>query len=238
MGSLDIYNIYPNWSLKILYFILIKIFSSVCYSFENVIGKKALIEEFMSPYKLIIYKGVYELFILLFFSIPFFFYKVEGHNIFYIFVVSLNSFKKVILVLLLMITNFAYIVFIWMIDERFSPNDLSMVTAAEGFINKFDNLFFNFDKVKEDLAFYIYELIFHFILAVGTCIHNEIIILYFCNLNEYTKKNLNIKSVEDFQFANSNTGHRSSISSENLDINENESKDNIMTELSNIEEEN
>jgi hypothetical protein len=238
MGSVDIYNIYPNWSLKILFFILIKIFSSVCYSLEDVIGKKALTEEFLSPYKLLIYKGAYQLFILLIFSIPFFFYKTGDHNIYYIFVKMLNSFKNVVLVLLLMISNFAYNVFIWIINERFSPNDLSMVMAAEGFINKFDKLFFKFDKVKEKLSFYFYELIFHFILAVGTCIHNEIIILYFCNLNEYTKKYINIKSQEDFDFANSYNYRRTSISSENLDINEKENKDNIMTDMSNIEEEN
>lgn len=77
MGSVDIYNIYPKWNIKILYYILINIFSSVCYSFEDVIGKKALIEEFLSPYSLLLYKGVYELIIIILFSIPFFFLKFK-----------------------------------------------------------------------------------------------------------------------------------------------------------------
>ena len=236
MGSVDIYNIYPDWNLKVLLFILIKIFSSFCYSFEDVIGKKALTEEFLSPYKLLIYKGVYELLILIISSIPFFFYKIGDQNIYYIFVKNLNSFNKVVLVLLLMITNFAYNVFIWIINERFSPNDLSMVMAVEGFTNKIYLLLFKFDEVQ--VGFLIYELIFYLILAIGACIHNEIIILYFCNLNEYTKKNINIKSQEDFEFANSYTHYRPSITSENLDINENETKDNIMTDMSNIDEDN
>ncbi|MBR2248354.1 MAG: hypothetical protein IJ880_15250, partial [Bacilli bacterium] len=105
MGSVDIYNIYPKWNIKILYYILINIFSSVCYSFEDVIGKKALIEEFLSPYSLLLYKGVYELIIIILFSIPFFFFKIQDENIFYIFVKRLNSCKKIFLVFILMIIN-------------------------------------------------------------------------------------------------------------------------------------
>ena len=234
MGSVDIYNIYPKWNIKILYYILINIFSSVCYSFEDVIGKKALTEEFLTPYSLLIYKGVYELIIIILFSIPFFFYKIQDENLFFIFAKKLNSCKKIILVFLLLIINFAYNVFIWIINERFSPNDLSMSMAVEGIISIIDLMIFNFEKFKDELLMSIYEMFIYFILMIGAAIHNEIIVLYFYGLHEYTKKNLSLKAEEDFKNANSKNYSRSTIISENLDINEREDRGTCVTELSSI----
>ena len=39
----DILSIYENWEINIIYFILIKIFCTICYSLEDVIVKKSLI---------------------------------------------------------------------------------------------------------------------------------------------------------------------------------------------------
>ena len=237
MGSVDIYNV-QNWHINVSYYIIVKLLSSICYSFEDVIGKKALIEEFLSPYKILLYKSVYQIIMILFLSIPFFFIKIEGQNIFLIFIVSLNSIKKVLLVFLLMIINFAYNVFIWIINERFSPSDLSMVMAVEGLTSKIDMLLFDLQSVKDNLSMYIYEISFYFILAIGTCIHNEIIILHFCQFDEYTKKNLKIKSQQDFRDAISKSFNRpDSFDSDNQDINEKEDKENIMTELTTVPDE-
>jgi hypothetical protein len=231
LGAVDVYNIYPKWSLNVFFYLLVQILNSFCYSFEDVIGKKALIEEFLSPYKILLYKGVYELVILVFFSIPFFFIKIEDQNVFYVFIVTLSSFKNVGLVLLLMISNFAFNVFLWIIIERFSPNDLAMIMAVEELTNRIAILIFDFNKIKEELASYFYELFFYFIIMIGACIHSEIIILYCCNLNEYTKKNIDIKGQKDFHFANSGVSHRPSVCSETQDINERDTKDYIMAEM-------
>ena len=131
-----------------------------------------------------------------------------------------------------MIINFAYNVFIWIINERFSPSDLSMVMAVEGLTSKIDMLLFDLQSVKDNLSMYIYEISFYFILAIGTCIHNEIIILHF------TKKNLKIKSQQDFRDAISKSFNRpDSFDSDNQDINEKEDKENIMTELTTVPDE-
>ena len=58
----------------VIIYLLVRIFSQLSYSLENVIGKIALIKEFLSPYSLLLYKGIYETIILLLFSIPFFFF--------------------------------------------------------------------------------------------------------------------------------------------------------------------
>ena len=42
-------------------FVLVMIFNTGCYSFGNVIGKKALVQEYLSPYSLLMLKGILEL---------------------------------------------------------------------------------------------------------------------------------------------------------------------------------
>ena len=60
--------------IKII-FRLFRLFSTIFFSLEDVIGKKALIEEFLSPYSLLVYKGLFELILLSLSSIPFFLLK-------------------------------------------------------------------------------------------------------------------------------------------------------------------
>ena len=133
-----------------------------------------------------------------------------------------------------MIINFTYNVFIWIINDRFSPNDLSMSMAVEGIIGIIDLMIFNFEKFKDELIMSIYEMCIYFILMIGSAIHNEIIVLYFCGLHEYTKKNLSLKAEEDFKNANSKNYSRNTIISESLDINEREDRETYMTEFSSI----
>ena len=238
--TVDIYNIFDNWNENTIYFILIKIFSSICYAFEDVIGKKALIKEFLSPFSILLYKGIYELFLLVLLSIPFFFIKVEDENIFYVFSKRLNNFKKIFFAFLLMIMNFAYNVFIWIINDRFSPNDLGMAMAIQGIIDKIDFLIFNFNELNDTLILSIYKILIYLILVFGTCIHNEILIINYCDLNEYTKKKINIKSKEDFESANERTLTQTTFNSINSqDINDRASnRETILTELSERSNEN
>ena len=113
-----------------------------------------------------------------------------------------------------------------------------MVMAVEGFTSKIDMFLFDIKSVKDHLSMYIYEISIYFILAIGTCIHNEIIILHFCKFDEYTKKNIKIKSQQDFRDAISKSFNRpDSFDSDNQDINEKEDKENIMTGLTTIPEE-
>ena len=236
ISIIDIYNIHNNWNMNIIYFIFIKIFCTVCYSLEDVIGKKALIEDFLSPYSIIFFKGIFELILLIIGSIPFFFIKIDNNEyIFSSFIEKLNSIKKLFLIFLLMLFNFIYNCLIWIINDRFSPNDLAIAMIIEGITDKLDLLIFNFDEFKKNLYISIYKTIIYIILILGALVHNEIIILNFCGLNEYTRKNLDKKSDEDFKNANRKTTI-SSISLGDIqnvkDINDKiDGKNNLLEEL-------
>jgi hypothetical protein len=221
ISIIDVYKIYNNWDVNYIFFLILIIFESICYALEDVIGKKALIEEFLSPYSILFYKGIYETVLLIIFSIPFFFIRIEDENIFYIFVMKLNNFKNIFFVFISMTMNFSYNVFIWIINDRFSPNDLAMVMVLKGFLDKIYLLIFDYEKFKEDLFEAIYLISIYFILIISASIHNETIIINYCGLNEYTKKNINIKSDKDFETANERTLTSTTINSnEAQDINE------------------
>ena len=232
----DIQSMYKEWETNIIYYIVIKIFCTICYSLEDVVGKKALIEEFLSPYAIIFYKGIYELTLLIIGSIPFFFLDVNDENIFSYFIPKLNSFKKILLVFLLMLFNFIYNVFIWIINDRFSPNDLAITMIIEGITDQFEKLIFHFDEFKNHLFVSIYKIIIYLILIIGAFIHSEILIINICGLEEYTKGNLAKKSIEDFKNAHKRSLTQSTFNLEenrvSKDINEKNDDENILTELS------
>ena len=80
LGSYELSKL--KFSIEKILYILVRGFSMTIYSLEDVIGKKSLIEEFLSPYALLIYKGIFEIIILALTSIPFLFIKRDGVTLF------------------------------------------------------------------------------------------------------------------------------------------------------------
>ena len=117
--------------IKII-FRLFRLFSTIFFSLEDVIGKKALIEEFLSPYSLLVYKGLFELILLSLYSIPFFFIKRDEDIIFSKMINFVNGIEPIFFNIIVMIINCIYNIIIWMIIDKFSPNDYAMTTIIEG----------------------------------------------------------------------------------------------------------
>ena len=199
LGSIEITQ--NKITRPLVIFIFIRISSQIIYSLEDVVGKRALIEEFLSPYSLLAYKGVYELVILLIFTIPFFFIKRDGKIIFSLMGVFLNKFERILLFFIIMILNFTYNILIWIIIDRFSPNDYAMAMVIEGITDLIILLIYDRNEIKTWL--YILRTIIYFILIFGTCIHSEIIIINKYGLNENTKKRFAQIGDEDYQLAKS-----------------------------------
>ena len=150
-------------------------------------------KNFITPYYLLLLRGIFEIILLIFFSIPFIFIKVEDINneksiIFNQFWKSINS-EIALKIILLIIINFFYNVNIWIIIDFFTPNHLSMANIFEYFGFSIYNLidfYFLGNKNQNEVIIFLFLSIFVFLL-IGAFIHNEVIILNFCKLNEKTK---------------------------------------------------
>ena len=197
LGSYELSKL--KFSIEKILYILVRGFSMTIYSLEDVIGKKSLIEEFLSPYALLIYKGIFEIIILALTSIPFLFIKRDGVTLFSKMSYLLDDSKKIGYHIFLMTVNFIYNVFIWIIIDRFSPNDCALAMVIEGITDKIFILFD--DNPNFSIGISIFYFIFYLILMFGICMHCEFIIINICGLNEYTKKKLGKKGDEDFELA-------------------------------------
>ena len=119
-----------------------------------------------------------------------------------------------------MIFNFLYNVFIWIINDKFSPNHIAMAMII-------DTISKNLIKYKDiqNAPFYsITEIVILTILIIGNMIYNEIAIINCCGLNKYTRNKLVQKGEEDYQIANlsQNQDDSNIIDSENDEsLNEN-----------------
>ena len=202
--------------IKITY-ILVRIFSVILYSLEDVMGKKALTKEFLSPYSLLAYKGIYELIIISLSSIPLFFIKRNEVIIFSKMSVLVIGVKNICVNILVMIINCLYNIIIWIIIDRFSPNDYAMTTIIEGMTEKIFNFWLHKSKDEINIGKSIFYFIIYLILIIGICIHNEIIIINKYKLNEYTKKKLGKKGDEDLELTKLNSRNTSFCDEENRD---------------------
>ena len=199
--SIDTFNIIKdkNPIFDSLIYILAFLFASISFSFENSIGKKALMQQYLNPYFIIFSRGLYESILLIIFSIPFFFIKDENNKtIFSSFINKINEFEKILLFILLGIATFIYNVFIWIIIDKFSPNHFAMTQIIEALSRKI----ILYNEIGKNLLFSIIEIIICFVLIIGSFIHNEILVLNFCGLNKYTQREFIKKSEEDFNQAN------------------------------------
>ena len=75
------------------------------------------------------------------------------------------------------------------------------------------------NNVEFNIGITIFYFIIYFILIIGICIHNEIIIINKYGLNEYTKKNIGEKGNEDLELTTKFTRNT------NSSLNEEESCD-------------
>ena len=207
-------------TIGLIIYILIKIFSTLCYSVENVYGKKILMKNFITPYNLLLIRGLLDLILLAFFSIPFFFIEVNDNDekniIFIQFWESINS-EIVLKSIILMIINFFYNANIWIIIDYFSPNHLSMANIFEYFgysiYNLIDIYFLGNEKSGQKNIFLFLSI--YIFLLIGAFIHNEFIILNFCKLNEKTKLFLDQAASKDLLSTKDNIDH--SIMKDNHD---------------------
>ena len=180
----------------LLLYLFADLISGFFYSFENVIGKKALIKDFLSPYSILLIRGIYEFIFLIFIFIPFIFIKINDKNFFSYSYNKIKGLQNFVLIITSIFLNFLYNVFLWIIIDKFSADHVSMVMLIDGLTQTIVGVVFGGHK---NFSEKITKIILYLILLVGALIHNEIIILNFCGLNENTVKAFKEKEKLDNQ---------------------------------------
>jgi len=176
-------------------FYLISVASSISYSFACISSKFTL--TYISPFSLELYLGLIQMVFLALLSIPLIFIERNGENIFANFFEIIDDYKIILLYILEMICIFAYSIFIWIIINKFTPNDYGLSMMVETMIDKIFEYVLIPDSFTNNLFLSILQIFIFVLLIIGICIHNEIIIINKCGLNEHTKKYIAIRGDED-----------------------------------------
>ena len=109
--SLIIYSFFELNKIKTKYDIvsfIINILSTFFYSLASIVAKIVLVEEYLSPYTLQLYRALHQVVMLIIISIPLYFIEKDGVNIFSKFGVIISESRVVILYIFLVICNFIY----------------------------------------------------------------------------------------------------------------------------------
>ena len=138
LTAIDLSRIYEsaeNFLVSIIY-LLVKTFSAILYSGENVIGKIIFLYYFLSTFELLLWKAVIDFINLIIFSIPFAFIELQGKDDQQktVFEMIADVYEKKIYILIsivLMITNFFYTNMCLKIIGSFSPNHFLILRFLE-----------------------------------------------------------------------------------------------------------
>ena len=188
-------------------YLIIYFFSCLFLVLENTYGKKAMISGYISPYTLLIFKGIYKLLILIVFSIIFLpiIYKTYDESFFKGIYTNLNF--SIIFVILNAIFPFFKDLFNWILIDKFSPSHLALSLILEDISYLIIFAFINPKSYKIEnnsiAIFDVFARIFiYIILFIAAMIHNEIFIITKCGLGDNTKLFLDEKVKEEMMLSN------------------------------------
>ena len=194
---IDIGNLKKNNYIIIKY--VIDIVGEISFSFASITGKFLL--TYISPYALTLYIGLVQILYLIIIFIPLYFIERNGENIFANFFVVFDRYEIILLYIGIDISICCYGLFIWILLNKFSPNDYALSMMVEAMIDKLFQYSLKPETFKDNMFISISQIIIFILLIIGICIHNEIIIINKCGMNEYTKNKISEKGAEDFKEA-------------------------------------
>lgn len=216
-------NKFVNNFLKIIIYLIIKLFTVTLYSFAQVLAKVIFLYNFISPYALLFIKSIIEFFYLLIFSIVFIFIKFEDKKdnetktIFSMIVKIFEEKIYIAIVIVYTINSFFYNILELQIINVFSPNHC--VTAK---VFEFSGIFIInlvFYEI-ESVEYLIPKIIMHVLLIFTSFIFNEFIVINICGLAKDTKLFLDYEAENEMHLENSEENLDSSNSNNISLINE------------------
>jgi len=189
---IDVRNL-DNKYIIILY--IINMLDTISYSSASISGKFLL--TYITPYALELYIGLVQIVYLIIMFIPLYFIERNGENIFNNFFEICDDYRVVLLYIANMIFICAYGVFIWIIINKFSPNDYALSMMVENMIDKLFEYVTKPNSFTDNIFISIVQIFIFLLLIIGICIHNEIIVINKCGLDEYTKNKIAMKGDKD-----------------------------------------
>ena len=169
---------------------------SISFSSSVISGKFLL--NYISPYSLELYLGLVQVVYSIIISIPLCFIEKNEENIFNNFFEILDRYEIILLYIFNMIFTCCYGIFIWIIVNKFSPNDYALSMIFENMIDKFYEYILTPASFTNNLFVSIIQIFIFILLIIGICIHNEIVVINKWGLNEYIKNNISKKGEDDF----------------------------------------
>ena len=196
----------------VIFYIVKKILSIVFYAIEDVIGKKLLIDTFIGIYGLLFYRAVFGTVLIFLFSIPFMFIEVtdtskviEGTNkrieetgIIFKRILNLFNDLNFFKIIMFIITNLFYNIFIWLIIDKFSPSHYSISLILESF----GTLIRLWISEPDTVDLPVLRMFIYIILIFGSFIHTEMVVINYCDLQKNTKLFLDELAKEDIYLIN------------------------------------
>ena len=170
-------------------------------SLEYAFGKKALENGFLSIYSLLIRKAIFNAILVIILSILLIIIKIE---LFPELLTILNESNSILLCLAYFFFIFIANVFKWYVIDRFSPSHLPIAFLIEDFSYFIAFLIQKSEQMKSaNIADLTTRIIIFIILFLGVLMHNEIVIINLCGLNQSTKLYLDKKVIEEDLLSNS-----------------------------------
>ena len=224
--------------IKSIIYILVRIFTIILYSFEDVIAKVMFLNYYFTPYFLLLIKAIVQLFYLVIFSLPLIFIKIKLENgdkiiIFSLFKDIIKNDINYLYYTIYLINSFFYNILNFIIIDKFSANH-------SGISRIFENLgIFIINSITQDIEADYYlglRIVMYVLLIIASFIFNEIVVINICGLANGTQLFLDYKEQNDLSLIheiNSEFNSSEFLSERNSDIIiETKAKNNIeLTEI-------
>ena len=178
--------------LEVITYIILNIFMTILYAFEDVMNKVALTKLVIRPYELVFYKSLFQLpLFIVTFVIVMLLDKYNPNRD----TKSLSDYLKrnesrlvgrIIYRFSFIISNIFRTLSLISVIEILSPNDLFILKALEYVVLSLFSMSKNSIDDFSDFMYFLIELLCCILILIASCISNEIFIINRCNLAKET----------------------------------------------------
>ena len=208
------------------FYVLMRIICVSLYSFEDTFAKVLLSSVSISPYIILLYRGILVNFLALLYSIVFIFVEIPDKKgkkscVFSRFWKVYDNKLNIFLWIIFSLVQYLHSLNIFLIIDKFSLIHFAVATIMEFFGALLISIIYNEIKLK----YFFIKIAIYLVLIVSALIYNEFIILNFCGFQKYTQLFLQkeAKKEIDQTFVDNNEDRDSNLQKDliNIEMNSN-----------------